>query len=141
MRLTESDSVHPYLEEGDQVRTGELAKHEALSKALGFIPSVGSLGDISQQLRAPGCQGTMLTMSANNSARTQNVSFSTLSSDLGVPSFTCGAPHIVTAPSLSLTTICPTAMRLNRLRTMPLEKRTKGCQVKEPAYVRRISKG
>lgn len=43
MRLTEIGSVHPYLEEADQVRTGGLAKHEALSKALGFNPSVGFL--------------------------------------------------------------------------------------------------
>jgi len=54
MWLTEIDSVHPYLEEGDQVRTGELAEHEALSKALGFIPSVGFREGTSQQLD---CQG------------------------------------------------------------------------------------
>lgn len=43
MRRTKIDSVHPYLEEGDQVRAGGLAKHEALSKALGFMSAVGLL--------------------------------------------------------------------------------------------------
>ena len=88
-----------------------------------------------------GCWVKLLTISANNSTRTQKVSFSTLKSVLGVPSLACGAPHTVTVPSLSRTRICPTKMRLSRPSMMLLEKRTMGCQVNEPAYVRRASSG
>lgn len=80
-------------------------------------------------------------MSANNSNRAQKVSFSTPNSVLGVPSFTCGAPYIVIEPSLSVTTNCPTEMRLSKPRMMVLEKRIKGGRVKEPTYVRRVSSG
>lgn len=81
-----------------------------------------------------------LTISANKSTRTQKASFSTLSSVFGLPSFACGFPHTVTKPSTSLTTICPTAMRLSWRSIVLLEKRTNGSQVKAPAYARTVSR-
>lgn len=79
-------------------------------------------------------------MSANNMTRIQNASFKTLSSVRGDAPLMPGCPHIVTAPSLSLTTNWPTSIRLSSPSTVLRESLTKGPQVKEARQLRKESK-
>ena len=79
-------------------------------------------------------------MSAKSSSRTQNASFSILNSVLGVPSFGCLLPQMVTAPFESVTTICPSSTRLRRERTRLRDRFTNGPQVTDPACARITSK-
>jgi hypothetical protein len=76
-------------------------------------------------------------MSANNNARTQNESFTTLSSASGPLALPPSSPQTVIVPSASVIRIRPVSIRARTARMVPRENLTSGPQVIKPTEVRK----